>query len=74
MASADLEFHRGLAGCLGGIGAILFGTALELGGYAFGTGVGSGFAFVGLGVAVAGDLSGAVGINQVERSATDHDG
>jgi len=54
---------------LGGIGAILFGMALELAGGAFGTGDAPAFAFIGLAVAVAGAFAGAIGVSQMERAA-----
>lgn len=71
MASRSaVEFRRGLAGCLGSLGAILLGICFEVAAPWFGVpGVGGVLAFSGLGIAVAGALGGIVSVLQMERAA-----
>ncbi len=71
MASpSDAGFRRGLAGCLGSIGAILLGICFETAAPWFGIpGPGGVLAFLGLGIAVAGALGGIASVLQMERAA-----
>lgn len=67
----DAEFRKGLAGCLGSLGAILLAVCFEVAAPLFGVpGVGGGLAFLGLGIAVAGALGGIVSVIQMERAAS----
>ncbi len=69
MTPSDAEYRHGLAGCLGGICLMLFAATVQLVGLGVGYPYGGGFAFVGFLIAIAGVLSAAVGVLQMERSA-----
>ena len=69
MDSFDAGFRRSLAGCLAGIMGLLFAATLQLAGLTMGPPYEAGFGFIGLLIAVAGILAGAVGVIEMERSA-----
>ncbi len=70
MSSADPGYRRGLASCLGGMGAVLLGIAFEEAAPVFGVpGLGGALGLIGLVVAISGALAGAFGVVQMERSA-----
>ncbi len=71
MPLSDAAFRRGLASCLFGILAMLFAASLSLTGLAVGYPYAAGFGFVGLLIAIAGFVTGIVGVLRIERSARD---